>query len=44
MIKIIEINACNDEDLEKRLNEIRGRVISVEAEIDDWYKIIYEEF
>jgi hypothetical protein len=43
MIKIIEIYACNSEELEKKLNEIDGNIISVEYMNDDFYKIIYNE-
>lgn len=42
MIRIERIYACNDEDLTRELNKISGRIISVEYEYDDFYKVIYE--
>ena len=42
MIKIEKIYACNDENLQEELNKIEGRIISIEYEHDNFYKIIYD--
>lgn len=45
MIKVIEIYASNDDDLQVKLNDYVGdnRLISVKPNRDDTYQVIYEE-
>jgi len=42
MIEIKEIFALDDEELKKDLNEITGRIISVEHVGEYKYKVIYD--
>lgn len=42
MIKIETIYACNDRELQEKLNQIEGRIISIENLIDENYKVIYD--
>ena len=43
MILVEKIYACNEEDLQERLNEFSGRIISVEYLHDDWWRVIIEK-
>lgn len=43
MIEITNIYATNDDELKEMLNQIEGRIVSVEPLHDDSYRVIYEK-